>query len=93
MTACRWLSPSGSGADCDECGGALVQRPDDRPETIRRRLAVFRDETQPVLAFYAPKTGVTGIDGDRPIEAITEDIRRRLVERASAGGARSATAG
>ncbi len=69
---------SGSEGECDECGGALVQRPDDRPETIRRRLAVYRDETQPVLQFYAPRTGVTGIDGDRTVEAIADDIRRRL---------------
>ena len=37
---------------CDRCGGALVQRPDDQPETVRRRLEVYRRETEPLVGHY-----------------------------------------
>ncbi|HET9481268.1 MAG TPA: adenylate kinase [Candidatus Polarisedimenticolia bacterium] len=65
---------------CDACGGDLVQRPDDRPETVRRRLAVYREETQPVIDFYERETPVpvTEIDGDRPIDEVAVAIRRQL---------------
>jgi len=62
---------------CDTCGSALVQRPDDAPETIRRRLAVYREQTEPVLEHYRKaSTPVHEIDGDRPID----DVQATLVE-------------
>jgi adenylate kinase len=65
---------------CDACGGDLYQRPDDRPETVQRRLAVYREETRPVLDWYRRDggPGVTPIDGDRPIDEVEREIRRRL---------------
>jgi adenylate kinase len=65
---------------CDACGGELVQRSDDRPDTIRRRLAVYLEETQPVIEFYERETSVpvTAIDGDRPIDEVADVIRREL---------------
>lgn len=63
---------------CDVCGGELVQRPDDRPETVQRRLAVYRQTTEPVLATYADNPGVTAIPGDRPVEEVADSIRRGL---------------
>lgn len=60
---------------CDKCGAALVQRPDDAPETIRRRLAVYREQTEPVLAHYrSTNTPIHEIDGDRPIEDVQTDL-------------------
>src|SRR5690606_41225207 len=62
---------------CVTCGSALVQRPDDAPETIRRRLAVYREQTEPVLEHYRKaSTPVHEIDGDRPID----DVQATLVE-------------
>lgn len=74
---------------CDACGGDLVQRPDDRPETVRRRLAVYREQTAPVREYYergpgSPRAGVTEIAGDRSISAVAEEIRRSLA--VGAGG-------
>ncbi|MHB1170758.1 MAG: adenylate kinase [Longimicrobiales bacterium] len=64
---------------CDRCGSSLVQRPDDAPETIRRRLAVYREQTQPVLAHYrATGTPVHEIDGDRPIDVVQADLAELL---------------
>jgi adenylate kinase len=72
------FGPSRREGICDVCGGELVQRPDDAPETITRRLAVYAEETAPVREHYAATVGVTAIDGDQPIDAVTEAIRREL---------------
>ena len=72
------FGPSRQDGVCDACGGDLVQRPDDAPETITRRLAVYAEETAPVREYYAATVGVTAIDGDQPIDAVTEAIRREL---------------
>ena len=72
------FGPSRQEGVCDACGGDLVQRPDDAPETITRRLAVYAEETAPVREHYAATVGVTAIDGDQPIDAVTEAIRREL---------------
>lgn len=72
------FGPSRQEGVCDACGGELVQRPDDQPETIARRLTVYGEETAPVREHYAATTGVTAIDGDQPIDAVTEAIRHEL---------------
>ena len=72
------FDPSQKDGVCDACGGELVQRPDDQLETIARRLAVYAEETAPVREHYAATTGVTAIDGEQPIDAVTEAIRREL---------------
>lgn len=74
------FDPPGDEGHCDACGGDLYQRPDDLPETVQRRLAVYRDETRPVLDWYRRDRGpgVTPIDGDRPIAEVEREIRRRL---------------
>ena len=51
---------------CDGCGEALEQRVDDRRETIRNRLAVYRDSTTPVLDFYRLRGGLASVGGDLP---------------------------
>jgi adenylate kinase len=51
---------------CDGCGEALEQRVDDRRETIRKSLAVYRDSTTPVLDFYRLRGGLASVDGDLP---------------------------
>lgn len=74
------LDPPKVDGRCDACGGDLVQRPDDRPETIRRRLAVYREETQPVIEYYERETSipVTEIDGDQSIDEVAGAIRHQL---------------
>ena len=51
---CGQVAPADHESDrpCPECGGELRRRPDDEPETVRRRLEVYRDETAPVLDWY-----------------------------------------
>jgi adenylate kinase len=57
---------------CDDCGGGLFQRDDDREETIRHRLDVYAHQTQPLIAFYADEGILLGIDATGPVEDITE---------------------
>lgn len=72
------LGSIGPDAVCEACGGRLTQRADDRPETIQRRLAVYREETEPVLAYYEEKPGITTVRGDRSIDEVAESIRRHV---------------
>jgi adenylate kinase len=57
---------------CDDCGGELFQRDDDREETIRHRLEVYQQQTQPLISFYADEGILLGIDATGPVDAITE---------------------
>lgn len=57
---------------CDECGGELFQRDDDREQTIRHRLTVYAEQTQPLISFYADEGILLGIDATGPVEDITE---------------------
>jgi adenylate kinase len=57
---------------CDDCGGDLFQRDDDREQTIRHRLDVYAEQTQPLIAFYADDGILLGIDATGPVEEITE---------------------
>ena len=64
---------------CDVCGGALVQRADDREDTVRHRLSVYRTTTEPLIAFYeATDTPVHRVDGDRPVDQVQSEILARL---------------
>lgn len=53
---------------CDRCGEELTAREDDDPETIRKRLVVYREETEPLLAFYRTQGKLRAVRGDLEIE-------------------------
>jgi adenylate kinase len=57
---------------CDHCGGELFQRDDDRPETVRHRLEVYAAQTAPLVAFYATRGVLIGIDATGPVDDVTE---------------------
>jgi adenylate kinase len=62
---------------CDRCGAALVQRADDRRETVVRRLAVYKQQTAPIIAYYQQRgVPVEHIAGDRPIDEVQANILR-----------------
>ncbi|MBE6754527.1 MAG: adenylate kinase [Ruminococcaceae bacterium] len=58
---------------CDKCGGTLIQRKDDKPETICERLKVYHEQTEPLKAYYKEKGKLCEVDGSRAIEAITAE--------------------
>lgn len=63
---------------CDACGGALVQREDDKAETVRRRLAVYHEETEPLKDYYQAKGILVPVDNQPTIEATTRVIVEAL---------------
>lgn len=64
---------------CDVCGGALVERADDAAETVRRRLEVYREQTEPLIAYYeASSTPVRYVDGNRSVEDVHRDVLKVL---------------
>ena len=63
---------------CDVCGSELSTRKDDAPETVKNRLKVFHDETEPLKAFYQKMGVVVEVEGNQPIEDATRDILAAL---------------
>lgn len=63
---------------CDSCGGTVVQREDDKPETVRNRLTVYHEQTEPLKEFYQNKGVLTTVDNQPTIEATTKVIMEAL---------------
>lgn len=63
---------------CDVCGHELVQRSDDREETVAQRLDVYREQTEPLIAYYEAQGNLVSIDGDQPVDAVFEAIRQAI---------------
>jgi adenylate kinase len=62
--------PSREGV-CDDCGGELFQRDDDKEEVIRHRIVVYNTQTAPLVAFYAEEGVLVGIDATGPVGEVT----------------------
>lgn len=71
--------PSPQGTRCGACGADLVQREDDREDTIRKRLAVYERETTPLLAYYRSRGLLATIDGSAPIDQVADRVEAALV--------------
>lgn len=65
---------------CDDCGVKLLQRDDDKEETVRQRYKVYMESTQPLINYYKEKGILEVVDGDRDIDVITKDILNILEE-------------
>lgn len=63
---------------CDSCGGKLVQRKDDTPETVKDRLAVYHKETEPLKDFYAQRGLLKSVENQPSVEATTAAILKAL---------------
>lgn len=60
---------------CDKCGSALVQRKDDEPDTVRKRVQVYNNETSPLIDYYKKKKMLTDIDSSkRPKEIFNQAV-------------------
>lgn len=55
---------------CDKCGSELVLRDDDKPETVKNRLNVYHEQTQPLIDFYTNKGVLKTVDGTLPMEEV-----------------------
>ena len=63
---------------CERCNGKLYQRDDDRPEAVRRRIDVYREETTPVLDFYRTRGLLTDIPGEDTVDGVFQSIMQAL---------------
>ncbi len=63
---------------CNACGSELVIRDDDKPETVRRRLTVYHNETEALKGFYEKLGKLRLVEGNQPIEDATRDILAAL---------------
>lgn len=66
---------------CDHCGGELIQRDDDKPDLIRKRLELYYEQTKPILELVEKEKILVTVDGERPIEMINEEILKIVKER------------
>ena len=61
---------------CDNCGGEVVQRADDTPEAIQKRLDLYERETAPLIAWYAERGLLQAVDGLGSADEVTAPPRR-----------------
>jgi len=64
---------------CDKCSGhAFMHRPDDEPETIRRRLQIYNEQTKPIIEYYSKAHPLMVVDGMQSVEAVSAQIESLL---------------
>ncbi|MBQ1901478.1 MAG: adenylate kinase [Lachnospiraceae bacterium] len=66
--------PPKSEGICDNCGSELVQREDDKPETVKKRLDVYHEQTQPLIDYYNNQGILRSVDGTKDFEGVFQDI-------------------
>jgi adenylate kinase len=65
---------------CPSCGGELYQRDDDKEETVRKRLKVYKISTAPVIEYYKAGDMVVNIDGNGSVDVVNREIKMMLRE-------------
>jgi adenylate kinase len=76
------FSPPKASGVCDQCGGDLIQREDDTEETVRERLSVYHENTEPVLDLYEDHPGYVEVDGDQSPDDVWNDVRQAVRDHA-----------
>lgn len=67
---------------CDICGGELYQRDDDKEEVVKKRLAIYRSQTEKLLDYYSKQGKLKIFNGEKPIEEVSQDILNYLKKHA-----------
>jgi adenylate kinase len=63
---------------CDRCGGELILRDDDKPETVKKRLDVYHEQTEPLIKYYTDKGIIKELDGTMEMDDVFSDIIKIL---------------
>ncbi|MBN9656067.1 adenylate kinase [Halobacillus litoralis] len=74
------FNPPKEDGKCDHDGSELIQREDDQPDTVRKRLEVNVEQSQPLLDFYQEKGYLVSFEGDKDINEVFQDIDQKLGE-------------
>lgn len=67
-------APSKTENICDTCGGELILRDDDKPDTVQKRLGVYHEQTKPLITYYTDKDILVQIDGTANLEDVFKAI-------------------
>lgn len=67
-------NPSKIPGVCDVCGSELVLRDDDKPETVKKRLSVYHEQTQPLIEYYKNEGVLVDVDGTQKLNKVFSDI-------------------
>lgn len=65
---------------CDTCGSELILREDDKPETVKKRLEIYHDQTQPLIEYYTKKNILVEVDGTKDMAEVFNAIVKVLGE-------------
>lgn len=74
------VSRLGNQTQCEHCGAKLIHRDDDRPETVLSRLAVYHEQTAPLIDYYKQRGLLRSVNGAQPMDACFEAIMAVLGE-------------
>lgn len=72
------FNPPETSGICDIDGSELHQREDDKPETVRARIKVYMNKTEPLIEYYRSRGLLTEVDGAQPINDVTSDLMRAV---------------
>ena len=78
------FNPPAEPGVCDECGGELIQRDDDTEDTVRERLRVYEENTQPVVDHYEETGDLVRIDGEASPDEVWEAVREAVDQEVAA---------
>lgn len=73
------MPPKAEGV-CDRCGGELYQRDDDKPEVVRERLAVYGEETAPLMGYYKERGLLSELAAGKSVDEVRDELERHLSE-------------
>ena len=74
------FNPTKIEGQCDRCGESLILRDDDKPETVKKRLDVYHEQTQPLIDYYTKSGVIKEVDGTKDMKEVFEDIVNILGE-------------
>jgi adenylate kinase len=72
------FNPPMNEGECEKCGSRLIQRDDDKEETVRNRLKVYMEQTAPLIDYYRKKGKLVDIDGSGGIEAVAAQMIKAI---------------
>ena len=72
------FNPTKVEGKCDVCGESLILRDDDKPETVQKRLAVYHEQTQPLIEYYQKANILHTVDGTKGLEEVFQSITEIL---------------
>lgn len=81
------FKPPAAAGVCDACGAGIIQRKDDNAETVASRLAVYREQTEPLKDYYTRHGLLVAVDGDRSMDEVTGGIEQILAVAPTGGTA------